>query len=383
MRSFTLVRKNLFRKKLRFSLLFISILIAFFLYGMLISIKDVSGGGGDAARADRLISINKINFTQPLPISYVAQIRAMDGIKVATHATWFGGYFREARNFLAMFAVDPATYLQVYDEIIITPAARKQFLSERSAILVGKDIATKYSWKVGQKVPIFSNIYSQKKGGSSWDFIVAGIWTSNKKNFPANNIVINYNYFNETRTFGIDKINQVIFLTKDPAFNVKVKTAIDARYVNSANATDTITEEQFAAAFLAQVGNISFIITLVVGVSFLTILIIVGNTMVMAVRERTREIGIMKTLGFSGQQIMAMVLGESMFIALIGGISGLLLANVAIVALRASGMLSGLSMNGIVWVTGLLWMVLLGLLTAAIPAYNAVRLNIVTALGRN
>jgi putative ABC transport system permease protein len=383
MRSLTLVRKNLFRKKLRFGLLFTSILIAFFLYGMLISVKDVANSGGDSARADRLVSINKVNFTQPLPIAYAAQIGAMDGIKVATHASWFGGYFKEARNFLVVFAVDPASYLQVYDEVIITPSARKQFLSDRSAILVGKEIATKYGWKAGQKIPIFSNIYSQKKGGSSWDFTVAGIWTSNKKNFPANTIVINYDYFNETRTFGTDKVNQVIFLTKDPTLNSKIKTAIDKRYVNSAYATDTITEEQFAAAFLAQVGNISFIITLVVGVSFLTILIIVGNTMVMAVRERTREIGIMKTLGFSGRRIMAMVLGESMFIAFIGGIAGLLLANLAISILAASGMLSGISMNGIVWATGLLWMILLGLLTAAVPAYNAIRLNIVTALGRN
>jgi putative ABC transport system permease protein len=383
MRSLTLVRKNLFRKKLRFSLLFTSILIAFFLYGMLISIKDVSSSGGDSVRADRLITINKVNFTQPLPVSYSSQIGAMDGVKVATHASWFGGYYREPRNFLVTFAVDPATYLQVYDEVIITPAARKQFLADRTALLVGKDVATEYGWKVGQKIPIFSNIFSQKKGGSSWDFTVAGIWTSNKKNFPANTVLINYDYFNETRSFSTDKINQVIFITKDPVLNAKIKAAIDTRYVNSVSATDTITEEQFAAAFLAQVGNISFIITLVVGVSFLTILIIVGNTMVMAVRERTREIGIMKTLGFSGRRIMAMVLGESMFIALIGGISGLLLANLAITILAASGILSGLSMNGIVWITGLLWMILLGLLTAAVPAYNAIKLNIVTALGRN
>ncbi len=383
MRSLTLVRKNLFRKKLRFSLLFISILIAFFLYGVLMSIKDIATGGGDGARADRLVTINKVNFTQPLPVSYFNQIGAMDGVQIATHASWFGGYFQEPKNFLVMFAVDPLSYLQVYPEIIIPPVARKLFLSDRTAMIVGKDIATKYGWKAGQRIPISSNIYSQKSGGHSWDFVIAGIWTSNKKNFPANTVVFNYDYFNETRSFGTDKVNQVIFLTKDAARNPQIKAAIDARYVNSAYATDTVTEQQFAAAFLAQLGNISFIITLVVGVSFLTILIIVGNTLVMAVRERTREIGIMKTLGFSGRRILALVLGESMFIALISGGAGLLLAHLVINILATSGMLSGISMNGIVWASGLFWILLLGLLTALIPAYNALRLNIVTALGRN
>jgi putative ABC transport system permease protein len=382
MRSLTLVRKNLFRKKLRFSLLFISILIAFFLYGVLMSVKDITTTGGDSARADRMLVINKINFTQPLPISYLSRIRAIKNVQIATHATWFGGYYQEPKNFLVVFAVEPESYLKVFSEVVVAPEQRATFLKDRTAMLVGKEIADKYGWKPGQRVPLFSNLYSQKNGSRSWDFLVAGIWTTNLKNAPANSIVFNYDYFNETRSSGRDFVNQVIFVTGDPSRNAQAKAAIDQGFANSAYATDTITELQFAAAFLGQLGNISLIISLVVGVSFLTILIIVGNTLVMAVRERTREIGILKTLGFSEQRVLAMLLSESLLIACIGGVAGLVLANIAIAGLAASGVLSGLSMNGRVWFFGFLWMLLLGGLTAIIPTYNALRLNIVTALGR-
>jgi putative ABC transport system permease protein len=382
MRSLTLVRKNLFRKKLRFSLLFISILIAFFLYGVLMSIKDIATTGGDGVRADRMVTVNKINFTQPLPISYLSRIRAIKNVQTATHVSWFGGYYQEPKNFLVMFAVEPASHLKVYSEVVVAPDQRATFLNDRTSMLVGKEIADKYGWKAGQRIPVFSNIYSQKNGSRSWDFLVAGIWTTNLKNSPANSIIFNFDYFNETRSFGRDMVNQVVFVTGDPARNAQVKAAVDQSFANSAYATDTITEQQFAAAFLGQLGNISMIITLVVGVSFLTILIIVGNTLVMAVRERTREIGILKTLGFSAQRVLALVLTESLLIAFIGGVAGLLLAQAVIAGLAANGILTGVSMSGGVWMIGLLWVLLLGSLTAAIPAYNALKLNIVTALGR-
>jgi putative ABC transport system permease protein len=382
MRSLTLVRKNLFRKKLRFILLFLSILIAFFLYGALMSVKTLLEGGGDATEANRMITLNKINFTQFIPISYVNRVRAVDGVKVATHLSWFGGYYKEPKNFLTVFAGDPDVHLDVYPEVILSASERETFQNDRTAMIVGKLVADQYGWKVGQRVPLFSNIFSQKNGSRSWDFLVAGIWTTNKKNAAANTIIINYDYFNETRSFGKDEISQVVFLTKDASFNGKVKAAIDTSFANSQDATDTITEQQFAASFAGQAGNLSFIIRLVVGVSFLTILIIVGNTMVMTVRERTREIGILKTLGFSARKVLAMVVGEALLIALIGGFAGLLLANLAVLGIAQTGFVAGISMDPAVWVTGFLWMILLGLLTAAAPAYHALKLNIVTALGR-
>jgi putative ABC transport system permease protein len=382
MHSLTLVRKNLFRKKLRFTLLFISILIAFLLYGMLASIKTLLETGGDAAQANRMVTMNKVNFTQPLPISYLNRIRAIPGVIAATHNNWFGGYFQKEKNFMVVFAVEPESYLKVYPEIVLTPAERKTFLTDRTSILVGKIEADKYGWKVGQKIPLFSNIYQQKNGSRSWDFKIAGIWTSAKKNQPANFSVFNWEYFNETRSFGKDFTGNVTFLTTNEKINADVKKKIDSSFENSPYATDTVSEQQFAASFVGQLGNIGAIISLVVGASFITILIIVGNTMVMAVRERTREIGIMKTLGFSVQRIMAMIIGESVLIALIGGLAGLGIAYLIVAGLAASGIFAGVSIPLRIWISGIGWMILLGLLTSAIPALNALKLNIVTALGR-
>ncbi len=381
MRSLTLVRKNLFRRKLRFSLLFISILIAFLLYGVLASIDTLLKTGGDGFQANRMVSVNKINFTQPLPISYLNRIRAIPGVKAATHSNWFGGYFQDQKNFMVMFATEPESYLQVYPELVITAAEREKFLKDRTAALVGKEIADKFGWKVGQTVPIFSNIYQQKDGKRSWDFTIAGIFTTSKKNAAPNFVLFNWEYFNETRSFSKDFTGNITFLTESPDMNAAVKERIDASFANSAYATDTVTEQQFAAAFAGQLGNIGLIISIVVGASFLTILIIVGNTMVMAVRERTREIGIMKTLGFSVQRILAMIVGEALLIAMLGGLSGLLLAKLFVTVLAAGGF-GGITIPGSIWIKGIGWMILLGLLTSAIPAYNALRLNIVTALGR-
>jgi putative ABC transport system permease protein len=381
MRSLTLVRKNLFRRKLRFGLLFFSIMIAFLLYGVLASINTLITTGGDSAQANRMVTMNKINFTQPLPISYLNRVRAVEGVTAATHANWFGGYFQDQKNFIVMFAAEPESYLQVYPEILLAPAEREQFIKDRKAIVVGKEVADKFGWKLGQQVPIFSNIFQQKDGKRSWDFVIAGIFTTAKKNTAPDFILFNWEYFNETRSFGKDFTGNITFLTENMDMNAAVKTKIDAMFANSSYATDTVTEQQFLAAFVGQLGNIGLIISIVVGASFITILIIVGNTMVMAVRERTREIGIMKTLGFSVQRIMGMIVGESLLIALIGGIAGLLLATLFVTVLAANGF-GGITVPGSIWLKGIGWMILLGVLTSAIPAMNALKLNIVTALGR-
>ncbi len=382
MRDLTLIRKNLFRKKLRFTLLFISIMIAFLLYGMLVSVKTLVETGGDSANDNRMVTTNKVNFTQPLPISYIDKVRAVPGVAVATHANWFGGYYQDQKNFMVMFAADPESYLQVYPEISLPPSEREAFLKDRTSIIAGKQIAEKFGWKVGQTVPIFSNIYQQKNGKRSWDFKIAGIFTSSKKNNPDSFVVFHYEYFNETTAFEKDMLGYMIFLTKDASLNDSIKEKIDSGFANSPYATDTVTEQQFSAAFASQIGNIGLIITIVVSAAFITILFIVGNTMVMAVRERTREIGIMKTLGFPTPRILKLIIGESLLIALSGGLFGLGLASIFVTLLGKLGLLAGLTIPSSVWTSGLLWMILLGILTAAVPAYNALKLNIVTALGR-
>ncbi|MES2934175.1 MAG: FtsX-like permease family protein [Pseudomonadota bacterium] len=382
MRDLTLIRKNLFRKPLRFILLFVVIAVAFLLYGLLGSVQVVFSGEAGTANLNRLVISNKISYVQPLPLAYLERVRAIDGVASATHTSWFGAYYQNPRNVLVGFAVDPVSYLATYPELQLSPQEREHFLSERTGLIVGKKTADKFGWKVGQRVPILSNIYSKTDGSRSWDFLITGIYTSANQSGDMQSLLFHYDYFNETRYFGRDKIATIVLTTNDPALNDSLADLIDTKFANSGDETTTVSEKQFATAFLAQFGNIGLIVTLVVGAAFVTILLVVGNTMVMAVRDRTREIGILKTLGFSSIRILRMVICESILLALSGGIAGMLLAWCAITVLSDSGKFSGLSMPFSVWWTGLSAALVLGLLTAAIPGWKALQLNIVTALGR-
>ncbi len=327
MNDFFLIRKNLFRKKLRAWLMIGSILIAFGIFGVLAGFERAFNAGQDQAAADRLVSVNKINFTQPLPYAYFNRVRGIDGVREVTHANWFGGYFQDPKNFIIVLAVEPATYMALYgNEMDFTPEMRQAFVRDRAGALVGETLATKYGWKVGDRIPIASNIFSQKSGGRIWDVNVVGIFKKKVPQMDTNFMIFQYDYFNETRSFGTDMIGWLVLRTASPDVNDKVSKAIDAMFANSTAETATDTEKAFNKAFVAQLGNIALIVTLVVSAAFVTILMIVGNTMVMAVRERTREIGVLKALGFSGPRILRLVLGESIALALIGGLPGLAIA---------------------------------------------------------
>jgi len=386
MNDFTLVRKNLFRRKLRAVLMIVSILIAFLIFGVLAAFYSGFTAGEDVAAADRLVVVNKINFTQSLPIAYYNRVRAVQGIRQVTHANWFGGYYQDPKNVLVVFAVDPETYMDIFSrDFEISPEPRAAFLRERTAALVGETMARKWGWKVGDRVPVASNIFSQRSGGHTWDFTIAGILKGKTERTDADVMWIGYDYFDETRSFGKDTIGWLMLQTANPADNDRVAKEIDAMFVNSAAETSTDTKKAFNRAFTAQFGNIALIVLLVVGAAFITILMIVGNTMALCIRERTREIGVLKTLGFSGPRIFAFVLGESVLLALLGGIPGLALAWAATVALRPtiSNFMPGFALNGATAVEGVMLILALGIVTGFIPGINAFRLRIATALGRD
>jgi putative ABC transport system permease protein len=385
MNDFVLVRKNLFRKKLRAGLMIVSILVAFLIFGMLASFYRAFTAGEEVAAADRLVVVNKINFTQPLPIAYFNRVKAMEGVRQVAHLNWFGGYYQEPKNFLIVFAVEPQTYMDVYSGDLDIPAqTREAFLRERTGTLVGEAMARKWGWKVGDRVPIASNIFSQRSGSRTWDMTIVGIFKPRKPQMDTNFMVFHYGYFDETRTFGKDQIGWLVLQTNSPSMNDSVAKAIDAAFANSTYETATDTEKAFNKAFVAQIGNIALIVTLVVGAAFVTILMIVGNTMALTIRERTREIGVLKTLGFSGQRILGMVLGESVLLALLGGIPGLAIAAAIAFSLREnlSNFIPGFAMTPGIAVLGLALILALGLITGIIPALNAMRLRIAAALGR-
>jgi putative ABC transport system permease protein len=233
-------------------------------------------------------------------------------------------------------------------------------------------------------VPIQSNIFSQKSGGHTWDFTIAGIVKGKADHVDTNFLLFQYNYFDETRSFGKDTIGWMILQTTSPENNDRISKTVDAMFANSSAETNTDTEKAFGKAFAAQFGNIALIVSLVVGAAFVTILMIVGNTMALSIRERTREIGVLKTLGFSGPRILTMVLGESVLLALLGGLPGLAIAALIAYALRnsLSSVAPAFSVSPDIALQGIGLMIALGLITGMIPAVNAMRLKIAAALGR-
>jgi putative ABC transport system permease protein len=252
-------------------------------------------------------------------------------------------------------------------------------------VIVGRSLATEQGWKVGDRIPVQSNIYSRADGSTTWEMVVVTIFPGTEAMPETNRMMFHYDYINESRSFGKDQIGMIVVTAKDPAQNERIARAIDDMFANSFYETQTDTAKAFNKAFVAQLGNIALIITSVVSAAFFTILLIVGNTMMLAVRERTTEIAVLKTLGFRAARIFRLVLAESLFLSLLGGLSGLALAAAAILAMRQplAGTVGDLSLGADTALRALGLMLALGLVTGLLPAWGAMRLSIVRALGRN
>lgn len=384
MNDFTLIRKNLFRKKMRATLLIFSIMIAFFIFGALGAFYSVWTSGSSMAVDNRLVTVNRINFTVSMPFAYWGRVEGVEGVTAVTHASWFGGYYQDPANFIQTFAVDPESYLAVYPELTMPDDQRAAFINTRDCLMVGDDLATQYGWSVGDRIPLLSNIWQKQDGTSSWDFNVCAIFDAADEKIPTNYAMFQYDYYNEALAFNRDKIGWMVLTTVDASQNDRIGREIDALFANSPAETETSTEAAFNEAFIAQMGNIAMILLFVVGAAFLTILMIVGTTMVMAINERTKEIGVMKTLGFPAPRIFRMVLIESILLSLVGGLLGLGLATLAVtlVAAAVAGFLPGLTMPATVLIVGAGLALALGFITGILPAINAQRVTIVTALGK-
>jgi|CXWL01.1.fsa_nt_gi putative ABC transport system permease protein len=385
MNDLSLMSKNLWRKPVRTVLLLVSIFIAFLIFSVMLSFNHAINNFN--ALPNRMVTLSKINFTESLPIAHYDRVARMDGVQAATHMNWFGGYYQDpVRGFMPVFAVDPETYFQVYSEDLQIPAAQRDaFFSERTAMLVAEPVAERWGWRVGQRIPLNSNIFTNSTtGNSAWEFTLVGIIPTPPGSSQTGSVLINYDYFNETITFGRDRIGWIPFLTTSANVNENVANAIDQRFANSQDETSTQDEATFNKSFAAQLGNIALVITLVVGSAFAAILLIVGTTMALAVRERTKEVGVMKTLGFSSGRVLRMVLGESMLLSFVGAGLGMLgaVGLLALMAQAGGGQGPPIAFAPSVLGWGALVALGLGLLTGLPPALGAYRMRIVDAFAR-
>jgi putative ABC transport system permease protein len=384
MNDLYLIFKNLTRKKLRLLLTCFAILIAFLIFGAVMALRGALNSGIEMSADNRLVVVHKISFTKSLPYAYVNKVKNMPGVDKVTYANWFGGYYKEPSNQLITMAVDPETYFDVYNELLIDPQQKNTWLTNRRGMLVGERIAKVNGWKVGDKIPVSSNIFSNKSGGHTWEFIIDGIFSAQEVQTDTGYVIFHYKYFMETQTWGGDYIGWLVLTTTDPSLNETVAQAIDESFTNSQAETETSTEKAFNKAFIEQIGNIGLIIFGVVFMAFFTILIVVGNTMVLAIRERTNEIAVLKTLGFSSIRIFKMIITESCLLAFIGGLLGLGAAYFAVqgASEQLARFLPNLVLDQNIVLQALGYMLLLGLVTGIIPAVSALRLNIVTAFNR-
>lgn len=386
MNDFYLVRKNLTRNKIRLILNTFAIFIAFFLFSVLGTIKYAFDAGIEVSGDDRLVVVNKISFTQPLPYAYINKIRSVEKVKRVTWANWFGGYYQDPKQQVFSFAVDQESYFDVYDDLVVSEETLQSWKKNRIGVLIGENLARNYDWKIGDRLPLNSNIFMQKSGNKAWEFEISGFFKGESEAIDTSYLLIHYDYFIEAQSFGGDWIGWLVVQTDAPEFNDQVIKGIDLQFENSAAETKTDTEAAFQQAFIEQIGDISFILNSVVLAAFFTILLIVGNSMLISVRERTNELAVLKTLGFSAPRVFAMVLGESLLLALIGGALGVMFASVFIEgaskAPQITKMLPILILTGKTVAMAFLYMLCLGVLAGIIPAYRALKLNTIEALSR-
>jgi putative ABC transport system permease protein len=374
---------NLFRKRTRTILTLLSVVMAFLLFGLLQSVNSIFSSGANFVGATRLFVQARVSFTQALPISMLPKLEAIPGVAAVAHQMWFGGVWQENTP-LIMLSLDPRTYHDVYPEWVMPDAQWQAFIQTRTGMIAGKLLADQYGWKIGQKIPISSNIWPQKNGSKAWIFDLVGIFDGKDEDWKrrANLAFIQQDYFDESNQFGIKgRVNFYILKLTDSSKAEAVSKTVDAMFENSADETKTQTEKDFNMSFVKQVGDIGLIVRWILFAVFFTLLLVVGNTMAQSVRERVPELAVLKTLGFTDRSVLGFVLAEAFALVLFGGLLGMLLASVAgAMVERGTGGQFQLRLDGGVWLLGVVAIVLMSLAVGLLPALRARRLKIVDAL---
>jgi putative ABC transport system permease protein len=380
MKFLPLVWRNLWRRKVRTTFTLLSIFIAFLLFGLLMTIRETFSLGVDLAGLDRLMVIHKISIIMPLPVSYQAQLRAVPGVVTVTHNTWFGGIYQDPTNFFSTIAIEPEPYFGMYPEMHLPPEQMKAWVADRQGAVVGTDLAKRFGWKIGDRVPIKATIYRTKSGSDAWEFNIVGIFDGDP-GVDKTAFFFRYDYLDENRQIGAGTVGWYIVKIKDSSQSKQMASTFDTMFANSSFETNTTTEKGFIDGFAKQVGDIGSIMIAILAAVLFTILLVVGNTMAQAVRERTSELAVLKTLGFSNVGILTLVLAESMFIAVVGGGFGLAVAW-AIVARGdpTGGLLSPFVLPQRDVVAGIGLMAAVGVAAGLLPAAGAMRIRIVDAL---
>ena len=381
MKFLPLIWMNVWRRKIRTIFTLLSLFVAFMLFGILMAIRAAFSLGVDIAGLDRLVLINKVTLILPLPISYQARLQRTPGVEVATHQTWFNGSYQKPTNVLSTIAVEPGPHLQIYPEYRLLPEETRAWLADRQGAIAGRDLAERYGWKVGDRIPLLSSLWQPKE---PWEFNLVGIYDA-KDGVDKTQFFFRYDYLDENRRSELrGVVGWYVVKIANAAQAVALGRTFDEMFANSGAETKTTTEKGFVESFAKQIGDIGAIMIAISSTVLFMFGLVAASTMAQSVRERTNELAVLKTLGFTGGRILALVLSESLFIVFLGGGLGLAVARMFVQrGDPTGGLLPVFILPPRDIATGIALMLLMGLLAGVAPAMGAMRLSITDALRRN
>ncbi len=376
--------RNAFRNKLRTGLTLLGMAIAILSFGLLRTVISAWYAGVQASSATRLITRNSTSLIFPLPLSYKERISQINGVKTVSYGSWFGGVYIEEKNFFPNFAVEPLTFLEVYPEFVLPPGEKEAFLKDRKASIVGRKLAARFGWKIGDLVTLKGTIFP-----GEWEFVLRGIYHGRDETVDETQFIFHWDYLNETLKKNvlhtwIDQVGYYIIGVIRPDVSGEVASAIDTTFRNSRAETLTETEKAFQQGFVAMSGAIVAAIQIVSLVVIIIIMAVVANTMVMTTRERIGEYAIMKAMGFGARHITVLIFGESIVIALVGCALGI--ASTFPIARTFSQALGAyfpiFRVEPITLVLDFAASLLVGVVAAIIPTRRAITIRIADGLRR-
>lgn len=377
MRYLPLVWAGIWRKRGRTILIFLQVMVAFTLFGVLQGLKTGVDHAIAAARADLLIVHSRLSWAVPLPLGLLGQIGSVPGVTEAIPVDLSMGTYQNARQQVGIVAVRPDKGWLSAFTYTISPAYVNAFRATRTGVLVRAELAKKYGWKIGQSIPLMTQVM-KRDGSPNWTFNMVGTFTDSDVGGGNRNVLINYDYWNEARASDKDTVQHFNVRIADPRMAAKVSDAIDARFANSPNETRSESIRELAQANLKSIGDLEFLIRAVVAAVMAALLFATATMMIQSVRERTPEIAVLKTIGFTDAAVFALTLAEATVVCVVAAGLGLALATLAFP--YASRFVHGLEMPWSIVTVGLVSAVLVAVISAAIPAALAARLKVASAL---
>ena len=386
MKYWIIILAALNRKRWRTGLTISSLVIAFLLFGLLRSVAVVFTEDIELSGDDRLVVASKYSIIDSMPISYLQRIKSIENVDIVAHQDWFGGTYIDRANFFPKWPVPPKDFLDIYQEFNISSEQKEAFIATKTGMIAGKKLAERFNWKIGDRIPVIGDIYFMSNGSNLWEFDLVGIFTDIENPGNEEQVFMNYQYFDEAReSYTKGTVGNFIVKLDSKDEGARVAQEIDAMFANSMDETKTYTEKAYQQMFASQIGDIGLIMNSILAAVFFTILLVTGNTMSQSIRERTSELAVFKTIGFSDMTMLILVLIESMVLCLIGAILGL-----GITALLMPGLselisvsLGEISLDSSVIISGIGIAIVTAFISGFPPALGAMRLKVVDALRKD